>query len=143
MQCLKCGRETQDSHVFCDECLAQMEKHPVKPGTPVSIYKRQPKPVSNPVKKQKHAEELLPKLRKENRHLMVSVIVLSIFLVLAVGGLAFKVYQDYCSLPLGQNYNTVTATTIDSTATTPPTAPPAKTPSAATVPPAPAGTVAH
>lgn len=116
MQCLKCGRETQDSHVFCDTCLAQMEKHPVKPGTPVSIYKRTQKPISNPVKKQKKAEELLPKLQKENHRLIASVVVLSILLVLASGGLAFKIYQDFGSLPLGQNYHTITAESLETIA---------------------------
>lgn len=114
MQCLKCGRETEDSHVFCDACLAKMEKRPVKPGTPVSIYKRAKKPVSNnSVKKQKKAEDLLPKLQKENHHLITSVVVLSILLVLTMSGLIFKVYQDFGKLPLGQNYTTVTQTTAE------------------------------
>ncbi len=109
MQCLKCGRETQDSHVFCDACLAKMGKRPVKPGTPVTIYKRATKPASsNPSKKQKKAEELLPKLQKKNRNLRTTVVVLSILLVLTMGGLFFKVYQDFGKLPLGQNYTTVT-----------------------------------
>lgn len=119
MQCLKCGRETQDSRVFCEECLAQMEKHPVKPGTPVSIYKRTSKPVNNPVKKQKKAEEILPKLQKENHRLLVSVIVLAILLVLAMSGLAFKLYQDFDRLPLGQNYNTITPMPIGTASTDP------------------------
>lgn len=114
MHCLKCGCETEDSHVFCDACLSKMEKRPVKPGTPVSIYKRANKPSGNhSSKKQKKAEDLLPKLQKENRHLIASVIVLSILLVLTMSGLIFKVYQDFGKIPLGQNYTTVTHTTSE------------------------------
>ena len=40
MQCLKCGRETEGTNVFCKACLEQMSARPVRPGTPVTIYPR-------------------------------------------------------------------------------------------------------
>ena len=40
MKCLRCGNNALDEQLFCDECLADMEKHPVKPGTPIHIHKR-------------------------------------------------------------------------------------------------------
>lgn len=33
MNCLKCGREIEEGQVFCNDCLVQMAKYPVKPGT--------------------------------------------------------------------------------------------------------------
>ena len=45
---MKCGREIPVGQVFCDECLEDMEKYPVKPGTAVQLPAR-PKPA--PVKK--------------------------------------------------------------------------------------------
>ena len=39
-RCLKCRREIAEGQVFCDDCLAQMKKYPVKPGTPVNLPKR-------------------------------------------------------------------------------------------------------
>ena len=35
MSCMKCGKEVSEDQVFCPECLAEMERYPVKPGTPV------------------------------------------------------------------------------------------------------------
>ena len=40
MKCLRCGNNAAEDQLFCDECLTNMEKHPVKPGTPVHIPKR-------------------------------------------------------------------------------------------------------
>ena len=37
MFCMKCGREIREDRVFCEECLADMARHPVKPGTPVQL----------------------------------------------------------------------------------------------------------
>ncbi len=118
MQCLKCGEETTDSHVFCDRCLAQMESRPIKQGTPVTIYKRDRKLPSAPSKRQSKPEDILPKLLREKKRLVVSVIVLSILLFLSTAGLAWKIYQDFGSLPLGQNYVTETQIPLQTTAST-------------------------
>ena len=40
MYCMKCGREIEDGQAFCGDCLAVMEKYPVKPGTAVILPKR-------------------------------------------------------------------------------------------------------
>jgi hypothetical protein len=40
MKCLRCGNKAPKEQLFCDDCLADMEKHPVKPGTPIHIPKR-------------------------------------------------------------------------------------------------------
>ena len=37
MNCMKCGRETKEDAVFCDECLEHMERHPVPPNTLVYV----------------------------------------------------------------------------------------------------------
>lgn len=37
MNCLKCGREIEEGQVFCNDCLVQMAKYPVKPGTAVQL----------------------------------------------------------------------------------------------------------
>lgn len=41
MNCIRCGRETQENNTFCDACLKEMEKHPVAPGTPIQMPKRE------------------------------------------------------------------------------------------------------
>ena len=40
MDCLKCGKETEEKNVFCADCLAVMARYPVKPGTPVQLPRR-------------------------------------------------------------------------------------------------------
>lgn len=40
MKCIRCARETTDNHVFCDECLKEMELYPVKSDTPVVLPDR-------------------------------------------------------------------------------------------------------
>lgn len=39
---MKCGREIEESNVFCPECIQKMAKHPVKPGTAIHIPYRAP-----------------------------------------------------------------------------------------------------
>lgn len=42
MNCMRCGIKIEESDVFCADCLADMERHPVKPGTPVQLPVRMP-----------------------------------------------------------------------------------------------------
>lgn len=41
MSCIRCGKETDVDQIFCDECLQDMERHPVKPGTPIQLPVRE------------------------------------------------------------------------------------------------------
>lgn len=41
MNCIRCGREIEAEQVFCAECLEDMERHPVKPGTPIQLPVRE------------------------------------------------------------------------------------------------------
>lgn len=43
MSCMRCGKETDVSQVFCAECLEEIEKQPVKPGTPIQLPYREPR----------------------------------------------------------------------------------------------------
>lgn len=115
MQCLKCGRETEGTNVFCKSCLGQMNARPVRPGTPVTIYPRPEKKPSAPAKPQISAEERICKLKRRNRRMAVVIALLSVMLVLSATGLGWKLYQDLRKFPLGQNYSTVTpsSTPID------------------------------
>ncbi len=46
MNCMRCGIEIEEPDVFCADCLADMERHPVKPGTPIQLPVRIPAPAS-------------------------------------------------------------------------------------------------
>ena len=117
MQCLKCGREIDPEQVFCADCLAEMEKYPVKPGTVVHIPHRPPQSsVKKPTAHRYPAaspEEQVKKLKKR-------VSALSFALFLAVSVIAAIVWQgwkhfmghDTGFLP-GQNYSSAASTGPD------------------------------
>ena len=110
MHCMKCGSEISDGQVFCDSCLAQMNRYPVAPETKILLPSR---PAPDAVKKQPQRRRVLSPEDKLRR-LRVLVKWLSICLVGAILLLAFSIAlllepsgpaepQDN----IGQNYNTV------------------------------------
>lgn len=107
MQCIKCGRETQDKHVFCEACLAAMEKSPVKPGTPVVIPKRPRKVRTAAAVKKEKPEELMAKLQKQIRVLVWFCLALILALSISIGLLVHHfVVTDHNAHAIGQNYST-------------------------------------
>ena len=93
MQCMKCGKEAGQSQVFCDECLAVMEKYPVKPDTAVQLPQRKPRNTEKkpPRKKEPSVEELQKQHRKVIRWMMGTIFVLTV-IVLLLAGLLYEAY---------------------------------------------------
>ena len=114
MNCMKCGRETRDENVFCQDCLLDMEKYPVRPGTVVLLPRRRESSVVKKIQK-RHiptAEEQISFLRRW-------VLVLSVILCVCIAAIALmiKPTMHYIldeHVEIGQNYSTVTPTTTDS-----------------------------
>ena len=114
MQCMKCGREIPVGQVFCDGCLKDMEKYPVKPGTAVQLPPR-PKPAA--VKKTYARRRPVLSLEEQVKVLKHRVWTLGTALVLALAALiciglfslSFVMDQQNGPLP-GQNYSTTEAT---------------------------------
>ncbi len=78
MNCMKCGRELKETHVFCPECLAAMEAYPVKPGTPIQLpsLTKAPSPASkHPRRKPRKPEEQVLQLRSTVRWLSLALVV--------------------------------------------------------------------
>lgn len=108
MYCLKCGKETTESHVFCDRCLDTMEKYPVKPETAVHLPHRE---MSVPVKKAPQrkrkltAEEQVSMLKKTTRRLIAAVAVLCVILGLTTGLLVHNLLnRKPVTTVVGRNY---------------------------------------
>lgn len=115
-KCPKCGRNAAENMAFCDECLAEMEKYPVKPGVVVLLpqHEKAPKPA-----KRRHTsvppEEQLAKLKKR-------LLSLTLALILALGAagiFGWMVAADFLDktdvkLP-GQNYSSETPVNPDGT----------------------------
>ena len=113
MKCMRCGRETTGQQVFCDGCLADMARHPVKPDVAVYLPVRRP---AEPQRKQtRHrkkdltAEELVPILRSRIWILSAAVVILTLMLGAAAAGVWFANNPNTeDNIPnIGQNYQTV------------------------------------
>ena len=115
MNCVKCGKKTEGTDVFCPECLEEMKYYPIKPGTKIQIPVR-PEPVERkPVKtkKEKTPEEQIAALQKLVKLLTVLLITLSVALAIAVGILAFQLSSDtdqQPQQPMSRNYTTSAST---------------------------------
>lgn len=106
MQCMKCGRDVEPGQVFCEECLTDMEKYPVRPGTAVVLPNHPERTVpKRPAKRVLTVEEQLRKAKRQNRLLAA---LLAIYMVAAaVFGFLYLSQNDEFSdkyLP-GQNYS--------------------------------------
>ena len=111
MNCMKCGREIEADQVFCQECLALLEKYPVKQDVVIQIPNR---PKEQPAKKVHHlrrkltmsAEEQVAWLKKKCRRLAAAFLIASL-LALAMGILAgISIYELDLQKLWGQNYST-------------------------------------
>lgn len=111
MNCMKCGRETVNEQIFCDLCLEEMERYPVRPGTVILLPQRRHDSVTKktpPRRKQTlPPEEQVRVLRRLIRRL-AAVLILLLALLAATGYFTVIHFleSDAVLLP-GQNYSTV------------------------------------
>ena len=121
MNCLRCGRNTTGQQVFCDACLDDMSRHPVKPD--VAVYLPVPKPSDSQKKQPRHrkkehsAEELVPILRKRILMLVAIVVILLLMLCAAAAGVWFANNpQKEPIIPnIGKNYQTIESDNANAT----------------------------
>lgn len=91
MNCLKCGKKTTNSQVFCDNCLQGMEHYPIRPGTPVHLPRpTQDVTVKKPRKRAPTPEEQISQLRRQASRLTLALTVISLLFALSAGLLAYK-----------------------------------------------------
>lgn len=111
MRCMKCGTETQDQQIFCDSCLAVMDKFPIKPGTPVSLPNRPAATAKAAVSRRRiySVEERLQRTRRTVKWLAIALVSSLLALVLTVTLLVHTAALYRESESIGKNYNTVGA----------------------------------
>ena len=107
MQCLRCGRETEDEHVFCFLCEAAMMKHPVKPNTVVNIPERSVRSRNPQPRRQQRQEEENEQLHRTVMQLRLWVCMLMAALMLCVGVLTWQELSRDDEPAIGQNYHSV------------------------------------
>lgn len=110
MHCLKCGKETGENQVFCDGCIAVMDRYPVKRNIRVQLPNRtEPTPAKKPVLKKKEPtpEEKIAQLQKAIRVLLISLIAVILAFSLSVALLIDALSAEDTKASIGQNYSTV------------------------------------
>lgn len=107
MKCMRCGTKIKPGAVFCESCLADMEKHPVKPDTPINLPRRdKQQPVKRSKKRIRKPDEQISMLRRVIMWLMILVLVLSLCLSATVYLLFNPTDTNKDHLQPGQNYGT-------------------------------------
>lgn len=110
--CLKCGRDTVSEQVFCLDCLAEMEKFPVRPGTVVQLPIRKDTASVKKTASRKRSvspEEQVKLLKKRCRTLFILLVVVTVIAVsLAVPAVEHLMENNF---KIGQNYTTIIPTT--------------------------------
>lgn len=112
MNCVKCGKETAGTNVFCPECLEDMKRYPIKPGTTVHIparpertERKQPR-----VRKERPPEEQITSLHKLVQLLVILVACLATTLTVTLGVLVYTlvgpVEPEPQQTPMSRNYTT-------------------------------------
>ena len=113
MGCLRCGRETADHQVFCNACLDDMARHPVKSDTPIYLPVRKSNAAPKKrrrYKRERSAEEMVVILKKRVRALTAIAIILFMMLSAAATGAWLAIKQGAAlTIPnIGQNFRIVT-----------------------------------
>ena len=113
MQCLKCGNKTAEKQVFCEDCLAIMQKYPIKPGTAIHIPQRE----KIDPEKRRAAQDIedakdsqIQRQRSVIRMLIGVLAVMSAILLLTAGILLHMMNENDISKSIGKNYTTVDTT---------------------------------
>ena len=106
VNCMKCGRENAADQAFCEDCLAEMERYPVRPNTVVQIPKR-PAPTKKSHQRHISPEEQIAALRKRCRRLMTGLVVAWLIIAALAATVGIAVYELDFQRLLGQNYSTV------------------------------------
>ena len=110
MNCMKCGTEIENGNVFCESCLADMNRYPEKPGTRILLPNH---PAPEAVKKQPvrrrppTTAEKLTKTQQVLKCVTVALVVSILLLGFAISTLLEDTAPANPNENIGQNYNTV------------------------------------
>ena len=117
MNCMKCGRETREDAVFCDECLEHMDRHPVPSNTLVYVPTEKDRTTAKKYTVTHPVQNPEEQIRKLNRriHSLNLLLALMLGLVIFLGLLSLDTLQQLnVSNLIGKNYTTITSSaTID------------------------------
>lgn len=107
-QCLKCGKTTDVSSVFCAECIAVMDQYPIKPGTKAHVLPRPKQPEYKVPESYREAANRaqLQQAKRSIRWLMALAVLLLALLLLSTWMLIRSLDESQEVPPIGRNYTT-------------------------------------
>lgn len=110
MNCMKCAAEIEDGQVFCERCLGEMKRYPVKPEAKIQLPNRPAQEIikkPQPRKRAPSAEDKLRRYKKIVKWLVISLAAALLLLAFSISmlleGSPAESFRDI----IGQNYNTV------------------------------------
>lgn len=109
MNCMRCGREIRDGQVFCPECLAEMEKCPVKPDAPVRLPRRPDADLRRPVRKKGPSEEEQIRILKKRVRILGLLLAAALVVIILLSIPTIRnLVEDNINILPGQNYSPAT-----------------------------------
>ena len=93
MNCLKCGAETPEQQLFCQDCLLSMTNYPVRPDTPVQLPKRTEPSQIKKGKKEVSPEVQIQKLKGRLRRARRALLIVFLLFLAALAGLLMHILQ--------------------------------------------------
>ena len=112
MGCLKCGRDVEEGQIFCHACLENMERCPVKPGTPISLPRPREEATARKASRLKlplTPEERVKRLRRRCRWIS-GLAVLSLIASIVLGIVFLRHLRNDRKPQRGQNYSAMETT---------------------------------
>lgn len=112
MNCMKCGTEIKGSGVFCEQCLAEMEKFPVKPDIRIHLPVR---PAATAVRKKTRRQRYV-KPEDQIRHLkqvrnwLCGLLIFVLLAFAASSAMLIHLLDSEDGFNIGQNYETIDST---------------------------------
>ncbi len=108
MHCMKCGKKTDETQVFCEDCLAVMANYPVRPDTVVQLPIRATAPAKKaaPRKRPLSPEAQLVRTRKTVKRLAMALGCALLALCLSVSFLIHIIEENNMQDTIGKNYST-------------------------------------
>lgn len=110
MRCVRCGVNIQEPDMFCEKCLAAMDRDPIKTNITVQLPIRPQKaPEKKRSRRQKHKkpEEQIRHLRRWRRWLILLLAVALAAFAITAAMLLRTLRQPEDSPSIGQNYGTI------------------------------------
>lgn len=85
MKCMKCGTAVPSDQVFCESCREEMDRYPVRPGTPIQLPNHPEKNYAKNIhKKNRKPEETVANLRALIFWLILLIVALGVALGICI-----------------------------------------------------------